>query len=161
MSESSIAKTKRKLSALILNHSWSYQYSFFYEEAENCKLLPKDGNKLKKLLRKSLTSAPLLICYRTIYKAEYGGWQAYITVFSPHKIPDINQISDNAFSASVALRYRKLTRGKLESTASAIRTQKPQDLNRFFGCPTRRYSVINNSKLKDFTFGEPEETGSP
>ena len=147
MSESSVEKTKRKLSALILNHAWTHQCSIFYENNEDCHLLVRDGNKLKRSLRKLYPDLPFLVCYRTLYRAEYGGLQAYATIFSMQKIIDMAEIAENAFSASTRHRNRRVSQEKLESTANAIKSQRPHDLNLFFSKPTKRYTIINQKVL--------------
>ncbi len=147
MSESSEEKTKRKLSALILNYTWVHQHSIFYENIEDCHLLVRDGNKLKRSLRKLYPDLPFLVCYRTLYRAEYGGLQAYATIFSMQKIKDMAGIAERAFSASTNHRNRRLSQGKLESTALAIKEQKPHELGKFFGRQINRYSLINKQAL--------------
>ena len=150
MSESSVEKTKRKLSALILNHAWTHQYSIFYIDNKEGHRLIQDGNKLKKSLKKLYPASPFLVCYRTLYRAEYGGLQAYAIIFSMQKIKDMAEIAENAFSASTRHRNRKVSREKLESTARAIRNQRLHDLEEFFGRSVRRYSIINKSELDRF-----------
>ncbi len=156
MPESSEAKTKRKLSALILNHQWQYQYSIFYDELPDCQNLPIDDEKLKNHLSRNYPDMPFLILRRTI-KKEWKGLQAYVTIFSVKNIEDMASLADKSFSSEIKLSKRKLWQKKIEDTASAIRKQKLHDLDGFFGRKTRRYSVINKSKLEGFKIHPKED----
>lgn len=157
MSESSEEKTKRKLSAFILNHAWTHQYSIFYEDNKEGQRLLQDSNKLKKSLKKRYPDLPFLVCYRTKYNAQYGGLQAYAIIFSTKKIKDMLGIAEGSFSASIRYRNRKASRKRLESTARAIRNQRLHDLERFFGRKIRRYSIINKSELDRFKVHTDED----
>jgi len=150
LSETSEEKTKRRLSKLITDYLWTYQYSVFYREIEDCPNLISDSNKLKKLIRARFPESPFLICHRTLYKKERGGLQAYLTIFSTKKIADFNKLVVKVFSGGVAARGRLLSHEKIERNASAIRNQKLHDLKGFFGQDVRRYSVVNKAALGEF-----------
>jgi hypothetical protein len=141
LSESATAKTKRKLSALILNYQWQYQYSIFYDEIPDCQNLAIDDEKLKNRLSRNYPDIPFLILRRTI-KQEWKGLEAYVTIFSVKNIKDMASLVDRSFSSEITFKKRKLWQKKIEDTASAIRNQRPHDLDGFFGRKTRRYSVM-------------------
>jgi len=157
LSETPEEKTKRKLSTLITDHQWTHQYSVFYREIENCPSLISDSNKLKKTLRTKYPESPFLVCYRTLYKKERGGLQAYLTLFSTTKIYNFNKLANKAFESGVTGTGRALDQEKQQRIASAIKNQKLHDLNKYFGQKIRRYSLLNKSALGDYSYySEPQ-----
>lgn len=148
MSETPEEKTRRKLSRLLSDHKWTYQYSVFYREIENCSDLISDSNKIKKSLRTKYPELPFLVCYRTLYRKERGGLQAYLTIFSTTKIQNFNKLANKAFENRVTTRGRDLSQEKLERITSTIKNQKLHDLKKYFGKQVRRYSLLNKPALE-------------
>lgn len=149
MTESSEDKTKRKLSKLLQDHDWQHQHSIFYRDIEESINLIDNSNKLKRILKKKLPTSPFLICYRTLYRKDRGGLQAYVTIFSTAQIKKFQKMAEEAFGSGIATRGRTLSPEKLQRTVSALKTQKLHDLETFFGHRVKRYSVINKSSLKN------------
>ena len=150
VTESSEDKTKRKLSKLLLDYDWQHQHSVFYRDIEESINLIDNGNKLKKILKKKLPTSPFLVCYRTLYRKDRGGLQAYVTIFSTAQIKKFQKIAMEAFGNGIATRGRGLSPEKLQHTESALKAQRLHDLEGFFGRKIRRYSIINKSELDRF-----------
>jgi hypothetical protein len=144
MTESSSDKTKRILLELITKYQWSYQYSIFYIDIDDCTLLIEETNNLKKRLKRKYPNTPFLICYRLHLKGKRV--QAYTTIFTPKKINGMLDLVNECFTDH-KVAYRKITTEKLDMTARSIKRQALHDLNYFFGFKVRRYQIINRSRM--------------
>lgn len=161
MSESSDDKSKRKYLHLLLNYQWSYQYSLFYEDREESKTLLDDMIRFKQELRRKCPDQPFLIRIqlhnRKTEHSPDGGLQAYLVILTTERADkSIETAADKAMSTQCNILNRKLTVEKITKIASAIRVQKPHNLERFFGkVKINRYTLLNKNKLKQKTPESP------
>ena len=146
MSESSVNKTRRKFINLLTAYNWTYQHSVFYVEHAASVALLNDMVSFKQKLRRECPDQPFLL--RMMLLNRDKNEQAYLTIFTTAKTPEVERIAGVAFSAETKVRHRKCSTSKLASITSAIAIQKPHNLNRFFGKKkVNRYSVLNGHLL--------------
>lgn len=154
MSESSDDKSKRKYLHLLLNYQWSYQHSLFYEEREDSKTLLDDMIRFKQELRRKCPDQPFLIRIqlhnRKTEHSPDGGLQAYLVILTTERADkQINEATEKAMSAQCNILNMILTPEKITKAASAIKSQKPHNLERLFDKQKiNRFSVLNKNKLK-------------
>lgn len=152
MSESSEDKSKRNYLRLFLEYEWNYQHSLFYEEQDASKSLLDDMIKFKQTLRRKCPDLPFLIRIQLLKRKTAhnpnGDQQAYLVILSTQKsTQQIRQSSEKAMRASCNVIHMKLSAEKIAKTASAIKTQKAHDLERFFErTKINRFTLLNKEK---------------
>lgn len=150
MSEVSEDKTKRKYLSMLRAHPWHHQHSVFYSDASDSIALLDDMVAFKQLLRRRHPDHPFLIRIQLLNRGKNP--QAYLAIFAPERITDIQDIANKTFSADVRVLGRVCTDGRLERMASAIKVQKPHNLERFFDkSRVRRFSVLNKHLIEEPT----------
>lgn len=154
MSESSEDRTKRQYLSLLNNNEWNYQYSVFYEDAEQSKSLLEDMIEFKQTIRRKYPTNPLLIRIQLHKKEEL---QAYLSIMTTEKMKNLSEITAKAFPSEVKILYRRLTEERISRIASAIKTQKPHNLERFFNKPARRWSLLNKPHLKEKQYDQANQ----
>ncbi len=162
MSEISEEKSKRKYLHFLQSYQWSYQYSLFYEDIYDSKSLLNEMVRFKQELRRMCPDQPFLIRIqlrngKTLNNPE-GGTQAYLTIFTTTKAQKaIDAATDKAMSTPTNIMSRRISPEALAFKASRIKSQKPHNLEQFFGKKKiNRFTVLNKSKL----FKHQETTNS-
>lgn len=145
MSETSKDKTKRKYIHYLTEYQWTHRYAIFYLDKSDSAGLIKHITSFKHELRRKYPSTPFLIRLLLLHRGEL---QAYLMINTTDSKLDIQSIADGTFPVSVKVVNQHLTAEKVATTAHAIRTQRPHDLNRFFGVTrVNRWSLLNRSSL--------------
>ncbi|MFG7340486.1 hypothetical protein ACYKDZ_17285 [Stutzerimonas stutzeri] len=146
MSEASEDKTKRKYISVLRAHPWHHQHSVFYTDAPNSIALLDDMIGFKQLLRRRHPQHPFLIRIQLLNRDKNP--QAFLSILAPARIEDIQDIAGKTFSADVVVLGRVCTQQRLERIASAIKAQKPHNLERFFSTNrVRRWALLNKHLL--------------
>lgn len=153
MSEASEAKSKRNYLHLLQSYQWGYQHSLFYQEFEDSIALLGDMVKFKQVLRRMCPDQPFLIRIqlhnrKTAHNPD-GGLQAYLVILTTENAYKfIRSSEEKAMSAYCNIISMRLTPEKIRKAASAIKVQRPHDLERFFGKEKiNRFTVLNKSQL--------------
>ncbi|MEK8080613.1 hypothetical protein [Pseudomonas sp. XK-1] len=153
MSETSDEKSKRNYLRLLKNHEWNYQHSLFYEDGADSKALLDEMIKFKQVLRRKCPGQPFLIRIqllnkRTAYNPD-GGLQAYLVILTTINARDaLAGAAKVAMHAPCNILKKELTQERKARMASAIKSQKPHNLERFFGKQKiNRFTLLNKSKL--------------
>lgn len=153
MSETSEEKSKRNYLHLLQDYQWSYQHSLFYDNLKESTALLDDMVRFKQELRRKCPAQPFLIRIQLHNrKTEHnpdGGLQAYLVILTTDKADNpIREAAAKAMSAQCNVMSMRLTPEKIRKAASAIKVQKPHDLERFFGKEKiNRFTVLNKTKL--------------
>lgn len=153
MSESSEAKSKRNYLHLLQDYQWGYQHSLFYDDLHESTALLGDMVKFKQVLRRLCPDQPFLIRIQLLTRKTThnpdGGLQAYlviITTDNAYKL--IKDAAEKAMSAQCNVISKSLSPEKIARQASAIKIQRPHDLERFFVKEKiNRFTVLNRSRL--------------
>lgn len=153
MTETSDSKSKRSYLKLLNDYEWNYQHSLFYEDIQDSKALLDDMVRFKQLLRRKCPSQPFLIRIqlhnrKTDFNPD-GGVQAFLVILTTiNAHAGIAEAADNAMQAPYNVLSKKLTIEKTDKMASTIKSQKPHNLERFFGkFKVNRFSLLNRKKL--------------
>lgn len=155
MSETSEDKSKRKYLHLLNTYEWNYQHSLFYQEPEDSKSLLDDMIKFKQSLRRRCADQALLIRIQLLRKKTThnpnGTEQAYLTILSTENIkPSIKEAAELTMSSPCNVATKRLSAEKHTTIASAIKSQKPHNLERFFGKQKiNRFTILNRYKTKE------------
>lgn len=129
-------------------YPWHHQHSVFYTDAPDSITLLDDMIAFKQLLRRRHPQHPFLIRIQLLNRNK--SLQAYLSILAPKRITDIQQIADKTFSSEVVVLGRVCTESRLERMASAIKVQKPHNLERFFSKErVRRWSLLNKDLFKN------------
>lgn len=153
MSETSEDKSKRNYLKQLQGYQWSYQHSIFYEDVEDSRALLSDMVRFKQELRRQCPNQPFLIRIQLLNRKTGrnpdGGLQAYLSIITTkNAYKAIGAAADKAMSTQCNVMSKSLTPEKLTKAASAIKAQKPHDLERLFGKEKiNRFSVLNKTKL--------------
>lgn len=154
MSETSEEKSKRNYLHLLQGYQWNHQHSLFYEDLHKSTALLDDMIKFKQVLRRLCPDQPFLIRIqlhnrKTTYNPD-GGLQAYLVILTTENAYKSIRAADmKAMSAECNVLSKPLTPEKIRKAASAIKVQRPHDLERFFGKKkVNRFTVMNKSQLK-------------
>ncbi|MNR16507.1 hypothetical protein D3C85_1331130 [compost metagenome] len=154
MSETSDEKSKRNYLRLLNDHEWCYQHSLFYEDGTDSKALPNDMIRFKQILRRKCPDQPFLIRIQLLNrKTDHnpdGGTQAYLVILTTANARiEIERAAEKAMHTICNTLSKKLTNENKSRTASAIKSQKPHNLERFF-CKEKinRFTLLNKNKLK-------------
>jgi hypothetical protein len=132
MTETAEQRTKRQFNKYLDMVTWTHQYSFFYQCADDAKANAlEDAPKLKEKLRrtKALTSQSFL--YRLcLYRAN-----AYHTVFttSPIDLDLLHSLILKVSPVEINVAGRELLDWKIETYRRAVSKQRPHNLVAFFG----------------------------
>jgi len=160
MSESSLEKTKRKYSRILLDHSWHHQISIFYKEYSDCEFALIHKPKITRYLMQKYPQHAFL--YRLQLKntekrmfndlSPQGKIEApYHTIHSSKKIRRESLLEGltEALKVDFKLLTRPAHRAKVEKASATIKGTAPHNLERYFGTnkPIRRYSVIGKENL--------------
>lgn len=154
MSETSEDKSKRKYLKLLNDYEWNYQHSLFYENPEDSKLLLDDMIRFKQFSRRRCADHALLIRVQLLRKKTAynpnGTEQAYLTILATKDIKaSIQEAAKTTISSPCNVVIKQLSAEKKNSIASAIKSQKPHNLERFFGKEKiNRFTVLNRDKAK-------------
>ncbi|WP_445940355.1 hypothetical protein [Pseudomonas sp.] len=154
MSETSDEKSKRNYLRLLNNYEWNYKHSLFYEDAADSKALLKEMIKFKQVLRRKCPDQPFLIRIQLLNKkTDYnpdGGLQAYLVILTTIKAKlSLAEATRKTMHADCNILGRELTQERKARMASAIKSQKPHILERFFGKQkVNRFTLLNKNKLK-------------
>lgn len=154
MSETSEEKSKRNYLHLLRDYQWSYQHSLFYDDLKESTALLDDMVRFKQELRRKCPDQPFLIRIQLhSRKTEHnpdGGLQAYLVILTTDNADNpIRKAAEKAMSAQCNVMSMRLTAEKITKAASAIKSQKPHDLERLFGkVKINRFTVLNKNKLK-------------
>lgn len=147
MSEVSEDKTKRKYLSMLRAHPWHHQHSVFYTDSSDSIALLDDMIGFKQLLRRRHPDHPFLIRIQLLNRNNNP--QAYLSILSPERITDIQDVADKTFSADVVVLGRVCAEHRLERMASVIKAQKPHNLERFFNKDrVRRFSILNKQLIE-------------
>jgi uncharacterized protein YktA (UPF0223 family) len=153
MSETSDEKSKRNYLRLLNDHEWNYQHSLFYEDGADSKALLDDMVKFKQVLRRKCPDQPFLIRIQLLNKKnDYnpdGGLQAYLVILTTINARDaIADAEEAAMHNTCNILGKNLSQEKKALMASAIKSQKPHNLERFFGKQkVNRFTLLNKNKL--------------
>lgn len=153
MSETSEEKSKRNYLHLLRDYQWSYQHSLFYDDLKESAALLDDMVRFKQELRRKRPDQPFLIRIQLHNrKSEHnpdGGLQAYLVILTTESADkQIKAAAAKAMSAQCNVMSMRLTPEKIRKAASAIKVQKPHDLERLFGKEKiNRFTVLNKNKL--------------
>lgn len=154
MSETSEEKSKRNYLHLLQDHHWSYQHSLFYDAPHDSTALLDDMIRFKQVLRRACPDQPFLIRIQLLNRKTThnpaGGVQAYLVILTTKNADKhIKEAAERAMSAQCNVMSRSLTPERITRIASAIKVQKPHDLEQLFGKEKiNRFTVLNKSKLK-------------
>lgn len=154
MSEASKDKSKRKYLKLLNDSEWNYQHSLFYQEPEDSKSLLGDMIKFKQALRRRCADQALLIRIQLLRKKTAhnpnGTEQAYLTILTTENIKSsIEEVAEFTMSSPCNTVVKRLSTEKNTTIASAIKSQKPHNLERFFGKQKiNRFTILNKDKIK-------------
>lgn len=153
MSETSEEKSKRNYLHLLRDYQWSYQHSLFYDDLKESTALLDDMVRFKQVLRRMCPDQPFLIRIqlhnrKTPHNPD-GGLQAYLVILTTESADkQIKAAAAKAMSAQCNVMSMRLTPEKIRKAASAIKVQKPHDLERLFGKEKiNRFTVLNKNKL--------------
>lgn len=154
MTESADNKTKRKYLKMLNQYEWSYQYSIFYEDAQDSHKLLDDMVGFKQRLRRKYPDTAFLVriqAHRKRWEGASPELQAFLMILSTSKLQGIlDDYLDSQFTAPVRMIYQKISEGKLRSIYRSIAKQSPHQLHKIFTAPTstiKRFSVLNKTKL--------------
>ncbi len=153
MSETSEDKSKRNYLKQLQDYQWSYQHSIFYEDVEDSRALLSDMVRFKQELRRQCPDQPFLIRIQLLNKKTPrnpdGGLQAYLSIITTkNAYKNIGAAADKAMSTQCNVMSKSLSPEKLISLASAIKVQKPHNLEGFFGAAKiNRFTLLNKFKL--------------
>ncbi|MBD2838291.1 hypothetical protein ID144_14680 [Pseudomonas sp. JM0905a] len=148
MTETSEDKTKRKYVDRLLAGIWTHQYSVFYKDIDDSIHLIEDAAKFRQGLGRKFPDQPFLI--RLALKAEGRTTQAWLSVLTTQKTPELIEWAERKFSKPVNVIKRPYSQAKAEKSAGSIRKHKPHDLNYFFGKEkVNRYGLINEERYKE------------
>jgi hypothetical protein len=154
MSETSEEKSKRNYLHLLQGYQWSYQHSLFYDDLKESITLLNDMVRFKQVLRRMCPDQPFLIRIqlhnRKTERNPDGGLQAYLVILTTKSASKpIEVAAEKSMSAQCNVMSMRLSPEKITKAASAIKVQKPHDLERLFGKKNiNRFTVLNKSKLK-------------
>lgn len=142
MTEASEDKTRRKYLSMLHAYPWGHQHSVFYTEAADSTALLDDMIAFKQLLRRRHPDSPFLLRIQLLNRNKNP--QAYLSILTSQRVEDIQEIADKTFPSDVRVIGRVCTQQRIERISSAIKHQKPHNLERFF-CKTqvRRWSLMN------------------
>ncbi|MCG6037264.1 hypothetical protein C5B72_17370 [Acinetobacter sp. KU 011TH] len=168
MSELSKDKTKRRLTSVMKDYQWRYQYSLFpriegfdknedKERAED--LILSELNIFRDKLRKRFLDIGILLVikkrtlsegFRVNYRKDFQ--QIYLTWYSSEEIPKdkLKKIIDSVYGDEVNLLTKQMTVEKIEKSISSIKEQRLHDLTKYFdyaGKRFDRFSCLNLSKF--------------
>jgi len=155
MSETSEEKSKRNYLHLLRDYQWSYQHSLFYDDLKESTALLDDMVRFKQELRRKCPNQPFLIRIQLHNrKTEHnpdGGLQAYLVILTTKNADKhIKEAAERAMSAQCNVMSMRLTPEKITKAASAIKSQKPHDLERFFGKEKiNRFTTLNKIHLHE------------
>lgn len=153
MSETSDEKSKRNYLRLLNDHEWSHQHSLFYEDIANSKALLDDMVRFKQVLRRKCPDQPFLIRIQLLNRKTAsnpdGGLQAYLVILTTMNARiALAEAAEKAMHAVCNILRKKLTQENKARMASAIKSQKPHDLERFFGRDKiNRFTLLNKDQL--------------
>ncbi|KFX67667.1 hypothetical protein TMS3_0120835 [Pseudomonas taeanensis MS-3] len=153
MSETSEQKSKRNYLHLLHEYQWGYQHSLFYDDLHESTALLDDMVRFKQELRRKCPDQPFLIRIqlhnrKTPHNPD-GGLQAYLVILTTkNAYKAISAAADKVMSGQCNVMSMSLTPEKNIKSASAIKSQRPHDLERFFGKEkVNRFTVLNRNKL--------------
>lgn len=147
MTETSNAKTARKLISLLEMHNWKYQLSIFSENINESEILAENYHKITQGIRKREKASPILIIKRTHYDVGHRKLQAYITIFSSKDIKKTIESACEGLPIVTNTLKQKVSDLLISRTCNAYRKQKLQNLHQFYGKKARRYSILNKTLL--------------
>ncbi|WP_342243231.1 hypothetical protein [Pseudomonas sp. OTU5201] len=155
MSESSEDKTKRKYVDQLLAGIWTYQYSVFYQNPDDSHQLIEDAASFKQGLSRKFPNQPFLI--RVSLKGTGKSKQAWLSVLTTQKSPELIDWAEQKFSVPVNVIFRRYSQAKAEQTAEAILKFRPHDLKHFFGKEkVNRYALINKNCFEEMRASHAE-----
>jgi hypothetical protein len=147
LSETAEQRTKRRFIEYLDLTTWTHQYSFFYQCAEDARACAlSDTTKLKEKLRrtKALKSQPFL--YRLcLYRAN-----AFHTIFTNEaiKVGLLESIICKTSGAELKVVGRELPEWKIERYRHAVSKKPPHNLKGFFGDKKiNRIALLNVKKI--------------
>jgi hypothetical protein len=159
--ELSADKTKREIVNLLTNYQWQYQYSIFFDVSD------KDSDTAKRLaiewfdsfndikfrdyLRKTSKTALLFMIRTGFIRNRLDKKtikQVYITLYCNNKL-SLDDVIYNYYDTDevvgINVMSRKVTDYKINTTVTAIKSQKLHDLSMLSG--KKRHSLINKKLL--------------
>ncbi|MFR0692158.1 hypothetical protein ACLUTX_22365 [Enterobacterales bacterium AE_CKDN230030158-1A_HGKHYDSX7] len=148
MTETSEEKTKRKYVDQLMAGVWTYQYSIFYQNPDESLRLIDDAASFRQGLGRRLPNQPFLI--RVSLKGTGISKQAWLSVLTTQKSPELIDWAEQKFSLPVNVIFRRYSQAKAEQTARAILKFRPHDLKHFFGKEkVNRYALINKGSFDE------------
>jgi len=147
MSESSEDKTKRKYVHVLTSNPWPFQCSIFYANPTESTRLLDDMKRFKQRLRRKLPTSPMLIRIKLLHRNKV--LQAYVSILTANDHCDVIEgVASRSFAVPVNVRGRRFSAERIARQASAIKSQKPHNLNRLLGDrKINRYSLLNVAYL--------------
>jgi hypothetical protein len=146
MSEKSKDKTKRKYIHYLTSYKWVHRYSVFYEDMSDSIHLLNHMIPFKQALRRKYKETPFLIRIQLLKR--FGELQAFLVITTTCEDLDIKTIAAKHFPFSMKVIDEGLSEEKIASIAEKISSQRPHDLDRFFGkSGVNRWSLLNKSNL--------------
>lgn len=161
MSEPSNEKSKRNYLSLLNDYEWNYQHSLFYENGADSKALLDDMVKFKQVLRRKCPDQPFLIRIQLLNRKNAhnpdGGTQAYLTIHTTENAHiEIEKATEKSMHTACNILTKRFTPENKNRKASAIKSQKPHNLERFFGKnKINRFTLLNKNKVQKCTNNTP------
>lgn len=145
MSETAEERSKRQYLAHHRSKQWTYKHAIYYAQPTESSSLLDDMVKFKQLLRRKCPDQPFLI---RVQLRNQPTLQAFLILYTTTEVAHLTEIVDRTFSHETNVRGRVLPLAKLEKSARSIDSQKPHNLNKFFGkAAVKRYSILNGHQV--------------